>query len=82
LAAEAFYRREGDRERADRERRLAERQQRGAEIERERLCALLSGDERAYLRARDLRMPALPDGSGVGMDETGPPCCTGPRSGI
>ena len=69
LRAEAFYRREGERARADRERRLAERQQRGAEIERERLRALLSGDERAYLRARDLRMPALPDGPGAGIDE-------------
>ena len=58
LTAEAFYRREGRREQADRERRRAERQQRGAEIERERLHALLSGDERAYLRARNLRMPA------------------------
>jgi hypothetical protein len=60
---------ERERERADRERRLAERQQRGAEIERERLGALLSGDQRAYLRARNLRMPALPDGSGAGIDE-------------
>jgi hypothetical protein len=46
----------GKSEAAARERRLAENNRRGAEIERERLSALLSGDEIAYERARTLRV--------------------------
>jgi hypothetical protein len=46
----------GKSEAAARERRLAEKNRRGAEIERERLSALLSGDEIGYERARALRV--------------------------
>jgi hypothetical protein len=51
---------ERERERAIRERLLAERELRGAEIERARLSALMSGDEAAYKHARALRMPDRP----------------------
>jgi hypothetical protein len=43
-------------EAAARARCLAETNRRSAEIERERLSALLSGDEIAYERARALRV--------------------------
>jgi hypothetical protein len=45
--AEILFERCGKSEAAARERRLAENNRRGAEIERERLSALLSGDELA-----------------------------------
>jgi hypothetical protein len=54
--AEILFERCGRSEAAARERRLAENNRRSAEIERERLSALLSGDEIAYELARALRV--------------------------
>jgi hypothetical protein len=54
--AEILFDRCGKSEAAARERRLAENNRRGAEIECERLSALVSGDEIAYERARALRV--------------------------
>jgi hypothetical protein len=56
VEAEVLFERCGKSQAAARERRLAEKNRRGAEIERERLSALLSRDEVAYERARALRV--------------------------
>jgi hypothetical protein len=57
LHAQRLYERQGESERASRERLLAERERNGADVESARIRALLSGDDAAYQCARALRVP-------------------------